>query len=163
VATPAELPPTSRPPVTTQRHKDSRVFACHVEPSHRLRCAVAFHHRCPPVSTLVDVASIGFRSRPLGDEALERAAPLAKLPLPNACRGGHCLALPARTRSHVGRVCWYSPSCHMARFSSDATSTSPPPAAKGQRHALVASTRGHHNNRSLRHLRLHVDVQLTGC
>jgi hypothetical protein len=108
VTTPAELPPTSRPPVTTSRLKDVCVCACPLEPSHRLRCAVASHHRCPPASALVSAAPIGFRGRPLGDEVLEQAAPLAKLPLPNACRGGHRLVLPTRTRSHVGRVRWPS-------------------------------------------------------
>jgi hypothetical protein len=85
VATLAELPPTSRPPVTTPRHKDSRVFACHLEPSHQLQCTVASHHRCSPASVLVGTA-------------------LVKLSLPNVCRGGHCLALPARVRSRVDRV-----------------------------------------------------------
>jgi hypothetical protein len=89
VATPAELPPPSRPPVTTPRHKDGHVFACHLEPSCQLRCTMESHHRCPPASTLIGAAPVGFQSRPLGDEVLEQAAPL-----PNACRGGHCLALP---------------------------------------------------------------------
>jgi hypothetical protein len=88
VATPAKLPLTSRPPVTTPRHNNSHVFACHTKLSHRLRCVVVFHHRCPPVSALVGAA---------------QAAPLAKLLLPNACRGGHCLALPPRTCSRVDR------------------------------------------------------------
>jgi hypothetical protein len=76
---PAELPPTSRPPVIIPRHKDGRVFAYHLEPSHRLWCAMASHHRCPPASALVGAALVGFRSRPLGDEVLKQAAPLAKL------------------------------------------------------------------------------------
>jgi hypothetical protein len=141
VATPAELSPPSRPPITTSRLKDVRMSACPLEPSRRLRCTVASHHRCPPASTLVGAAPVRFRGRPLGDEVLEQAAPLAKLPLPNACRGGHRLALPARARSHIGRVRWHLPSCRMARLDSDALFTSPPPAAKGQRHACVASTR----------------------
>jgi hypothetical protein len=41
---------TDRPPVTTPRHKDDRVSTCHLEPLCRLRCAVASHHRVPPVS-----------------------------------------------------------------------------------------------------------------
>jgi xanthosine utilization system XapX-like protein len=50
----------------------------------------------PPMSALVGAALVGFQSCPLSDEVLEQAAPLAKLPLPNACRGGHRLELPAR-------------------------------------------------------------------
>jgi hypothetical protein len=42
----AKFPATGRPPVTTPRHKEAHVFACRLEPSHRLRCAVASHHRC---------------------------------------------------------------------------------------------------------------------
>jgi hypothetical protein len=123
-----------------------------LEPSHRLQCAVESHHRCPPASALVSAAPVGFRGRPLGDEVLEQAAPLAKLPLPNAYRGGHRLVLPTRTRSHVGRVRWHLPSCHVARLNSDAPSTSPPPTAKGQRHAHVASMRVHRSSCSLRRL-----------
>jgi hypothetical protein len=93
------------------------------------------------------------RLRPLGDEVLEQAAPLAKLLLPSACRGGHRLALPPRARSRVDRVRWHSPSCRVTRLGSDAPSTSPPPTAKGQRHARVASTRGRRSSSSLRRLR----------
>jgi hypothetical protein len=78
------------------RHEDAHVCACHLEPSRRLRCTMASHHSCPPMSALVGAASVGFRSRSLSDKALEQAAPLGKLPLPNACRGGHHLALPPR-------------------------------------------------------------------
>jgi hypothetical protein len=133
VATLAELPPTSRPTVTTPRHKDSRVFACHLESSHQLQCTVASHHRCSPASVLVGTA-------------------LVKLPLPNVCRGGHCLALPARVRSRVDRVYWHSPSYRVAHLGFDASSTSPPPAAKGQRHVHIASTQGYRSSHSLRHL-----------
>jgi hypothetical protein len=122
---------------------------------------MASHHRCPPASALVGTAPVGFWSRPLGEEVLEQAAPLAKLPLPNACRGGHCLALLTCSRSHVDRVRWHSPTCRVARLGSDAPSTSPPPVAKGQHHVRVASTRGCHGNHSLRHLRSRVHVLQT--
>jgi hypothetical protein len=137
------------------------VCACHLEPSHRLRCAVASHRRWPPVSALIGTAPVGFRGQPLGDEALEQATPLDKPPLPNACRGGHCLALPARVRSRVDRVHWHFPSCRVARFNFNAPSTSPPPAAKGQRHACVASTRGCRSSCSLRRLRPRVRALLS--
>jgi hypothetical protein len=101
-ATPVELPPTSRPPVTTLRHEDSRVCACHLELSRLSWCVVASHRRCPPASALVGAASIGFRSRPLDDEA--QVASLAKLPLPNACCEGHRLVLPPRAHSRIDRV-----------------------------------------------------------
>jgi hypothetical protein len=68
--------------------------ACHLEPSLRLRCTVASHHRCPPLFALVSAAPVGFWSRPLSDQVLEQAALLAKLLLLNACCGGHRLALP---------------------------------------------------------------------
>jgi hypothetical protein len=97
VATQAKLPATRRPPVPTPRRKDGRMLTCHLEPSRQLRCAMVSQHHCPPVSTPIGDASIGFRSRPLGDKVLEQAAPLAKLPLPNVCRGGHHLALLAPT------------------------------------------------------------------
>jgi hypothetical protein len=84
VATPAKLLPTSQPPITTPHHKDSRVFACHLEPSRRLWCVVVAHRRCPPASALIDAAPVGFWSRPLGDEVLEQPASLAKLQLPKA-------------------------------------------------------------------------------
>jgi hypothetical protein len=96
VATPTKLPPMSRPPVTTLCHKDTRVFAYHLEPSRWLRCIVLSHRHCPPASTVVCAASVIFRSRLLDDEVLEQAALLAKLPLPNACHGCHCLALLVR-------------------------------------------------------------------
>jgi hypothetical protein len=162
MATLVELPPTSRPPVTTPRHNDSRVFACHLEPSHQLRCVVASHRRCSPAFVLVGVALVGFWSRLLGDEVLEQVAPLVKLPLPNACRGGHCLALPTCARSCIDRVCWHSMSYRVAHLGSDASSTSPPPAAKGQCHARVASTRGCRSSRSLCHLRLCMNALMTG-
>jgi hypothetical protein len=108
--------------------EDARVCACHLESLRQLWCAMVSHHCCPPASALV------------GDEVLEQAAPLAKLPLPNACRGGHHLGLLTRARSHIDRVRWHSPSCHVAHLGSDAPSTSPPLAAKGQRHARIAST-----------------------
>jgi hypothetical protein len=104
---------------------------------------------------------VRFRSRLLGDEVLELAASLAKLPLPNACRGGHHLALPACACSCVDRVRWHSPSCRVARLGSDAPFTSPPPAAKGQRHVRVASTRGRRSSHSLRRLRPHMHMLLT--
>jgi hypothetical protein len=85
-------------PVTTLHHKDAHVCVCRPEPSRQLRCVVVSRHRCPPASSLVIAASVGFWSRPLGDEVLEQAAPLAKLPLPKACRGDHRLALPARSQ-----------------------------------------------------------------
>jgi hypothetical protein len=138
VATPAKLPTMGQPPITTPRHKDGRVFTCHLESSRRPRCTVASHHRRPHASALVGDAPVRFRSRSLSDKALEQATMLAKLSLPNACRGGHRLALPVRARSRVDRVRWHSPLCHMACLSSDAPSTSPPPAAKGQCHARVA-------------------------
>jgi hypothetical protein len=133
------------------------VCACHLEPSCRLRCDVASHQRCPPASTIVGAAPVRFWSRPLGDEVLEQAAPLDKLQLPSACHGGHHLALPAHMHSPVDRVRWHFPSCHVARLGSDAPSTSPPPVAKGQCHARVASMRNHRSSRSLCHLcpRLH--------
>jgi hypothetical protein len=152
VATQAKSPLMSRPAVTTPRHNDSRVFACQPESSSQLRCTKVSHHHCPPVSSLISATPVRFRSRPLSDEVLEQAAPQAKLPLPNACSGGHCLALPTHVHSHVDRVCWHSPLCHMARLGSDAPSTSPPLAAKGQRQACIASTRGHRSSRSLRRL-----------
>jgi hypothetical protein len=142
-------------------HEDAHMCSCHLEPSHQLRCTVASHHRCPPASALITAASVGLQSRPLGDEVLEQAAPLAKLPLSNVCRGGHRLALPTRMRSRVDWVRWHSPSCRMASLGSDAPSTSPPPAAKGQRHARVASTQGYRSSRSLHHLRPRVHVLLT--
>jgi hypothetical protein len=104
VSSPAKFPSTGQPPITTPRHKDGRVFTYNLESSRQLRCAMASHHRCPTASALVAAASIEFRSRPLSDEVLEQAAPLAKLPLPNACHGGHRLALHARARSHIVRV-----------------------------------------------------------
>jgi hypothetical protein len=140
VATHAKLPATGWPHITTPHHKDGRVFTCHLEPLRLLWCVVASRHHCSPASALVSAAPVGFWSRPLGDEVLEQAAPLAKFPLPNACRGGHRLELPVRPCSHVGRVHWHPPSCRVARLGSDAPSTSPPPAAKGQHHAHVAST-----------------------
>jgi hypothetical protein len=144
VATLAELTPTSRPPVTTTRHKDSRVFTCHLEPSHQLWCTVASHRRCSPASVLIGTA-------------------LVKLPLPNACRGGHCLALPMRARSRVDRVYWHSPSYRVAHLGSDASPTSPPPAAKGQRHVHIASTQGCRSSHSLRHLRPCMHALMIGC
>jgi hypothetical protein len=50
----------------------------------------------------------------------------------------------------------------VARLSSDAPSTSPPPAAKGQCHACVASTQGRRSSRLLRRLCPHVHTLLTG-
>jgi hypothetical protein len=106
VATTAKLPVMGWPPITTPRHKDGRLSTCHLVPSHRLRCTVTSHHRCPPASAPVDTVPVRFSSRPLDDEVLEQATLLAKLPLPNACRRGHCLALPTHACSHVGRVRW---------------------------------------------------------
>jgi hypothetical protein len=137
------------------------VYACHLEPLCRLWCVVASHHLCPTVSALIATVPVRFQSRLLSDEVLEQAAPLAKLPLPNACRGGHRLALPTCTRSRLDWVCWHSPSGRMAHLGSDAPSTSPPSAAKGQCHARVASTRGHRSSRSLHRLRPHMHVLLT--
>jgi hypothetical protein len=122
---------------------------------------MASHHRCPPASALVGAAPVGFWSRSLSEEVLEQAAPLAKLPLPNACRGGHCLALLTCSRSHVDRVRWHSPSCRVAHLRSDAPSTSPPPVAKGQHHVHVASTRGCRSSHSLCRLRSRVHVLQT--
>jgi hypothetical protein len=140
MATPTKLSAMGWPPITTLRHKDGHVSTCHLGPSRRLWCTVASHHHCPPASALVDAAPVGFRSRPLGDEVIEQVASLAKLPLLNACHGGHSLVLPVHACSRVGRVRWHPPSCRVARLGFDAPSTSPPPAAKGQRHARVAST-----------------------
>jgi hypothetical protein len=137
------------------------VCAFHLEPSRRLWCVVASHHRCLPASALIGAASVGFWSRPLGDEVLEQAAPLAKLPLPNVCRGGHRLALPTRARSCVDWVRWHPPLCRVACLGSDAPSTSPSPAAKGQCHARIASMRGCRSSHSLRHLCLCVHALLT--
>jgi hypothetical protein len=120
--------------------EDARVCACHLEPLCQLWCVVASHHLCPTVSALIATVPVRFQSRLLSDEVLEQAAPLAKLPLPNACRGGHRLALPTCTRSRLDWVCWHSPSGRVAHLGSDAPSTSPPSAAKGQCHARVAST-----------------------
>jgi hypothetical protein len=41
VATPAKLSATGRPPVTTPRHKDGRVFICTL--SHHVNCGVLWH------------------------------------------------------------------------------------------------------------------------
>jgi hypothetical protein len=152
----------SRPPITTPCHKGSRVFVYHLEPSRQLRCTVVSHRRWPPASALIGVAPVGFWSRPLDDEVLEQAALLSKLPLPNACRGGHCLALPACACSRVDRVRWPSPSCRVARLGSNAPSTTPAPAAKGKCQARVASTRGRCSSRSLRRLHPRVRALLTG-
>jgi hypothetical protein len=46
MATPAELPSMSQPPVTTSRLKAVRVCACPPEPSCRLWCAVTSHRCC---------------------------------------------------------------------------------------------------------------------
>jgi hypothetical protein len=135
--------------------------AYHLELLRRVRSDVASHHCCPPSSALVAAVPVRFWSRLLSDEVIEQAALLAKLSLSNACRGGHRLALPTCARSHVDKVRWHSLSCRVARLGSDALSTSPPLAAKGQCHACIASTRGHRSSRSLRHLRPRVHALLT--
>jgi hypothetical protein len=70
--------------------------------------------------------------------------------------------LPTRARRCVDKVLWHSPPCCVACFGSGAPSTSPPLAAKGQRHACVASTRGRRSNRSLCRLRPRMRTLLTG-
>jgi hypothetical protein len=135
------------------------VCTYHFEPSHQLWCVVASHHRCLPA--IVGVALVEFQSRPLGDKVLKQAAPLAKHPLPNACPGGHCLALPLRAHSRADRVRWHSPSCRVAHLGFDAPSISPPPTAEGQHHARIASMRGRCSSSSLRRLRPRMDALLT--
>jgi hypothetical protein len=92
------------------------VCSCRLESLHRLWCAMASHHRCPLAPALTVAALVGFRNRPLGDEALTQHALLAELPLPKACRGGRRLALPTRVHSHIGRVRWHPPLRHVAHL-----------------------------------------------
>jgi hypothetical protein len=68
-----------------------------------------------------------------------------------------------RACSHVGRVCWHSPSCRVVHLGSDAPSTAPPLAAKGHRHACIASMQGHHNSLSLCRLLPRVHELLAWC
>jgi hypothetical protein len=49
-SSPAKFPSMGCSLVTTLCQKDDRVSTCHLEPSRRLRCIVASHHRCPPTS-----------------------------------------------------------------------------------------------------------------
>jgi hypothetical protein len=63
----------------------------------------------------------------------------------------------------MGSMRWHPPSCRVAHLGSEAPSTSPPLAAKGQCHTRVASTRGHHSSHSLRRLLLHMHVLLAWC
>jgi hypothetical protein len=116
------------------------------------------------MSALISAAPVGFWSRPLGDEVLEPATPLDKFLLPNVCRGGHRLALPAHVHSHVGGVHWHLTSCRMAHLGSGAPSTSPPPAAKRQRPTCVASMRVCCSSCSLHRLRpcMHALLALHG-
>jgi hypothetical protein len=140
------LPP-NLPSSAPRRHPSpphaTRMAACSPATlSHRVGCGALWRPvtaaRLCLLSSLA--APVGFWSRPLDDEVLEQATLVAKLPPPNVCHGRHHLALPTRTRSCVGRVRWHPPSCRVTRLGSDAPSASPPPAAKGQHSACVAST-----------------------
>jgi hypothetical protein len=110
----------------------ARVCSCHLESLHRLWCAAASHHRCPPAPPLTVTALVGFQNRPLGDEALAQHALLVERPLPKACHGGRRLALPTHAHSHVGRVRWHPPLRHVAHLIINALSTSSHPATTGQ-------------------------------
>jgi hypothetical protein len=69
VSSPSKFPVMGRPPITTPRHKKPHVFACHLEPSRRLQCAMVSHHHCaaallPPIAALA-----GMPHQELSDEA----------------------------------------------------------------------------------------------
>jgi hypothetical protein len=83
MATPTKLPVTGRPPITTSCHKDGRVFTATL--SSRVGCSAPW---CP-----VTVARLRLPS-----SALRRS---------DVCCGGHRLALPMCSCSHIARVHWH--------------------------------------------------------
>jgi hypothetical protein len=97
----AKFPATGRPPITTTRHKVAHVFACRLEPSCRLRCAVASHHRFSAAAFRCSSqdATPGARRR-----SLMLPAPLAELTWSKVCRLDPDIALPVHVCSRVGAM-----------------------------------------------------------
>jgi hypothetical protein len=104
MATPTELPPMSRPPVTASAPQCSHLCACTLEPSHHSLVLCGVTSALLLLALLPSLRQPGMPRQVLDDEALEQPASLAKLQLSKACCVGHHLALPARMHSHVGRV-----------------------------------------------------------
>jgi hypothetical protein len=104
VATEAELPPTSRPPITTSTPQCSHLCTHTLEPSHHSLILYGITSALRLLTLPLSLRQPGMLLQGLDDEALEQAASLAKLQLPKASRAGRRLALPARVHSRVGRV-----------------------------------------------------------
>jgi hypothetical protein len=94
VATPAELPMMSRPPVTASAPQRSHLCACILEPSHHSLVQCGITSALPLLALPSSLRQPGMPRQELDDEALEHPASLAKLQLPKACCAGHHLALP---------------------------------------------------------------------
>jgi hypothetical protein len=101
----AKFPVTGRPPVTTMRHKVAHVFSCRLEPSCRLWCAVASHHRFSAVACHCSSqdATPGARRR-----SLVLPAPLVELTWSKVCRLDPDVALSVHACSRVGAMRWHA-------------------------------------------------------